>query len=107
INDPAQRELLGVDHAQIGTHLGAGIASELVELVRAPRDEEHGITVVQAQLRLQRCRPLFADILGNRPRALPVLEEDIAQTRLALALRPAIHAVTERPADWLGTGLVL
>src|SRR5690606_36436758 len=107
IDDPAQRELFGIDHAQIGANLGAGLAGELVEFLRAAGDEEHGIAVIEAELRLDRGGAFLADIPGDRTRALAFLEEDIAEARLTLALGPGIHTVAEGAADRLGAGLVL
>src|SRR5690606_27852263 len=39
--------------------------------------------------------------------SLPILEEDITQPRLALALCPGIHTVAEGATDRLGARLVL
>src|SRR5690606_29401450 len=77
VDDPAQRELLGINDAQISADLGAGFAGEFVELLRATSDEEHGIAVLETELGLEGRGALFADILGNRAGACAILEEYI------------------------------
>ena len=81
-------------------------------------DEEHGVAVAEAELVADRLGALRADVLGDRAGAFAVVaEEDVAEARLALALRPGIHAVAEgavaagrrrdRPDLDLGIGLDL
>src|SRR5690606_27716280 len=60
-------------------------------------DEEGRVTLAQTQRRHQGLGRLLTQVLGDRaaPRLLIVRPEDIAQARLALALRPGVHAVAE------------
>ena len=99
VDDPCQFETITIDEVQFFTSARAGIASELVELGRQTGNEEAGIAVFETHLRADRFRALFTDVLGNRTSAFKLVAflapEDIAETRLAFALRPGIHAVTE------------
>jgi hypothetical protein len=84
---------------QLGPDPGAGQAGELGEHGRIAGHEEGGVALAQAQRLHQRLGRL-AQVLGDRaaPRALVFRPEDVAQARLALALRPAVHAVAEGAA---------
>ena len=64
---------------------------------RVAGDEEHRVADVEIELLADRGRALRPDILGDRSGAafLSVAEEDVAEARLALLLRPVVHAVAE------------
>ena len=66
------------------------------ELLRAPADEEHRIAVLEGEAVADRFSAGLAEVLGDRagPGAI-VAEEDIAEARLSLTLRPRVHAVAE------------
>ena len=99
VDDPAELEAVLGDQIELVADLGARRTGELDEVLRLAGDEEHGIAVARgrADRRLLRCAPAPM-ILGERPRAalLAFAPEDVAEPRLALALRPGIHAVAER-----------
>src|SRR5690606_27373136 len=67
---------------------------------------EDGVAIPQPKLGPESSSTLFANVLGDGATALPVLEEDVAQARLTLALRPGVHPVAEGTADRLGARLV-
>ena len=98
VDDPAEIEAVLGDQVEVLADLGARGGSERREVSGHAGHEEHGIAVVQTERRLQRRRALVADVLGDGASALAVAEEDVAQSRLALALRPGVHAVAERAA---------
>ena len=63
---------------------------------RHAADEEDGVAVAELQPLADRLGALRADVLGDRAGALAVVaEEDVAEARLPLALRPGVHAVAE------------
>src|SRR5690606_30139496 len=99
VDNPAKLEPVLVDEVEIGTDARAGVARELVELLRIARDEEDGIALLQAELLADRLGALRADILGDRAGALERIvlgaPEDVAEARLALTLRPGVHAIAE------------
>src|SRR5207237_3205866 len=66
-------------------------------------DEEGGIALFQSE-RIADCGgPFRTDVVGKRTRALAAFTpHDVAETRLALALRPGIHPVTEGAAAAAG-----
>ena len=79
--------------------LGARRAGELDEILRLAGDEEHGVAVLEAELlaRSLRCAPA-PRLLATGPAPDPprlLAPEDVAEARLALALRPGVHAVAE------------
>jgi hypothetical protein len=92
VDDPAQFEAVLLDQVEVLADFGARGARELHELLRLAGDEEHRVAVLQAKLRAQLFGPLGAEIVGDRPaadhRAIVERKEDIAEPRLALALRP-------------------
>ena len=99
VDDPGEFEPLLVDQVQLLAELGARQAGELPEFVGIAGDEERGIAFLQAKLLADRFGALGADVLGERARALIALApHDVAEPRLALALRPRVHAVAERAA---------
>ena len=98
IDDPAEIETILGDQVQLLADLGARGAGELDELLRLAGDEEHGVADLEAELIGDLLGALRADVLGERACAalLALAPEDVAEARLALALRPGIHAVAER-----------
>ncbi|ODN68881.1 hypothetical protein A6302_03806 [Methylobrevis pamukkalensis] len=99
VDDPAELETLGVDEAEIGAGAGARLARELVELCRVTGRKEAGVAFGKAELGADRLGALRADVLGDRAgtleRAVLAAPEDVAETRLALGLRPGVHPVAE------------
>ena len=71
--------------------------ANVVNFAGLPADEEDGVAVLRARAAdgSRRCAPapMFLAI-GPAP-SLAVAEEDVAEARLPLALRPRIHAVAE------------
>ncbi len=92
VDDPAQLEAILLDKVEVLTDFGARRTGKLDEFLRLAGDEEHRVAVLQAELRAQLFGPLRAEIVGDRAaadhRAIIEREEDIAEPRLALALRP-------------------
>src|SRR5690606_2235597 len=70
---------------------------ELGEDARLTGDEEGRVALPQPQGAHHRLGRLLAEVLGDgaAPGLLIIRPEDIAQARLALALRPGVHAVAE------------
>src|SRR6185312_5281658 len=95
IDDPAKGELVFVAKTKLIADLHPRLAGEAGELLRQSGHEEHGIAVADLELGLDRVGALRPDILGDGARAFAVAEEDIAEPRLPLGLRPCIHAVAE------------
>ena len=89
VDDPGELEPLLVDEVQLLAELGAREPGELPEFVGIAGDEERGIALLQAELRADRRGALRTDVVGERARALIALApHDVAEARLALALRP-------------------
>ena len=89
VDDPAEGELVLVDEAELTTDPLPRRAGKHRELLRPPADEEDGVAVLEPKLLTDRVSALDADVLGDRPGALAVVaEEDVAEARLPLALRP-------------------
>ena len=95
VDDPAEIEAVLGDQVQVLADLGPRRRGEGCKFARHTGHEEHGVAVVQPERRLERRRAVFADVLGDWSRPFAVAEEDIAQARLALDLRPGVHAGTE------------
>ena len=86
-----------VDQLQLLAELGAREAGEFPEFVGIAGDKERGVAVLQPERKTDRGGALRADVVGERAGALAALApEDVAETGLALALRPRVHAVAER-----------
>ena len=69
IDDPAELEAILVDQTEFFADLGARRAGEFVKRLRLAGDEEHGVAVLQAELRAQRLGALGAEIVGDRTAA--------------------------------------
>ena len=71
--------------------------ANLYEILRLAGDEETGVADLEAELIGDLLGALRPDVLGERARAalLAFAPEDVAEARLAFALRPGIHAVGE------------
>src|SRR5690606_11461139 len=99
IDDPAKLKAIAVDEVQFLTCPGARRTGEGREFLRVSCDEECRVTIRQAKLLADRLGALLADVLGDRARALELVAflapENVAETGLALALRPGIHAVAK------------
>ncbi|MNQ77402.1 hypothetical protein D3C85_922680 [compost metagenome] len=97
VDDPAELELLLVDQLQLRADAGAGQTGELGEDGGVAGGEEGGVALAQTQACHQGLGRLLTQVLGDRtaPGLLIVRPEDVAQTRLAFALRPRVHAVAE------------
>ena len=111
IDDPGQFEPFLVDELQILADLCARRAGEFGEFFRVAGDEKSRVAGIQAELGADRLDALRPDIIGERAATADaagvriflqaglvpgaVEEQDIAQPRLSLALRPAVHAVGE------------
>ena len=97
VDDPAEVEAVLGDEAQLLADLGARRPRELHELLRLAGDEEHRVADAEAELIGDLLGPLRPDVLGERPGAalLALAPEDVAEPRLALVLRPGVHAVAE------------
>src|SRR5690606_35086944 len=99
VDDPAELETAFLDETQFRADARARLSGEARELRGLAGDEEDGIAFLEAELRADRFGALRADVLRDRPCAFQrpafVAEEDVAQARLPLALRPGIHAVAE------------
>src|SRR5690606_27121706 len=102
VDDPAQLEAVAVDEVELFTGAGARGAREGHELLRVARNEEAGIAIAKAKLGADRLGALLADILGERAGAFQLVAflapKNVAEARLALALRPGVHAVAEGAA---------
>ncbi|CUX13362.1 conserved hypothetical protein [Agrobacterium genomosp. 5 str. CFBP 6626] len=99
IDDPAHFETVAIDQVQLVGGTGARLTGELVELRGITGNEEAGVARLEAELLAQRLGAFFADVLGERTGtadlAVLFLPEDVAEARLALALRPGVHAIAE------------
>ncbi len=78
--------------------LGAREAGELVEGLGIAGDEEGRVADLEAELGADRLGAFRAEVARDRPGAalLAFPPEDVAEARLALALRPGVHPVAER-----------
>src|SRR6185437_8353179 len=97
IDDPAQIETTLGDPAELRADFGARGAGEFDKILRLAGDKEAGIADLETELIGDLLGALGPDVLGERPCAalLAFAPEDVAETRLALTLRPGIHAVAE------------
>ena len=97
IDDPAELEAVLGDQAELFADLGARGTGELDEVLRLAGDEEAGVADAEPQLIGDLLGALRPDVLGERTGAalLAFAPEDVAEARLAFALRPGIHAVAE------------
>src|SRR5690606_23936959 len=68
--------------------------------------EEAGVAHFQAELIADSARSFRTDVLGDRAGTafLALAPEDVTKARLALALRPGVHAVAEGAAAAAGSG---
>ena len=101
VDDPDELEGAFFDQAQLAAGFVAGLPGELQRRQTLVTGEEAGVTRLQPQLLADGFGTLFADVLGQRAGALNaavvgLAPENVAQPGLALLLRPAVHAVTER-----------
>ena len=111
IDDPAELEPAFVDELELLPDFRAREAGEFGEFFRIAGDEKRRVARFEAERRPDRLGALRADVVGERPtrahtrrvwvsreRRLvlgAVEEQDIAEPRLAFALRPGIHPVGE------------
>src|SRR6185437_8091061 len=98
IDDPAKGELVLVTKTKLIADLHPRLTGKGGELLGQARHEEHGIAVGKLELGLDGFGALRPDILGDRACAFAFAEENIAEPRLPLGLRPSIHAVAESAA---------
>src|SRR5215470_17500449 len=98
IDDPAELEAIGLGEPKLVADFDARLASKRSERLRRSRHKEHGIAIIEPDLLTDRLGPVRADVLGDGTCALAFAKEDVAETRLAFALRPGIHTVAERAA---------
>src|SRR6185437_17089571 len=99
IDDPGEFETVLVDEVEFFGDLAAGKTCKFPELVGVAGHEESCIALGQSELLADPSGALGPDIVGQRTCALVALTpHDVAETRLALALRPGVHAVAERAA---------
>ncbi len=84
IDDPAERELVLVDEAELAAGAVARLTGEGGELVRPTADEEHGVARFEPELGADRLGALDADVLGDRAGTalLALTPEDVAEARL-------------------------
>src|SRR5690606_23008432 len=96
---PAQFEAVLVDEAEFLAGARAGRTRKAGELGRIAGREEAGIARFEAELRADRLGAFLANIPGDGAGAFQLAAllapADVAEARLALALRPAVHAVAE------------
>src|SRR5690606_21077135 len=104
VHDPGKLVAVLVDQVQLAADTIPGETGELVEARRVTRYEEAGIAYFQAYLIADSARPFRSDVLGDGPGSsfLALAPEDVAEARLALALCPGVHAVTEGAAAAAG-----
>ena len=111
IDDPGELEPVLVDELELLPHFRAREPREFGELVRIARDEERRVARLEPELNADRLGSLRADVVGDRTApahsarlrvgrerrlvAGAVEEQDVAEARLALALRPGVHPVGE------------
>src|SRR4029079_5513593 len=97
VDAPRQSELVLLDETQLLDNAVAREPCEFVKVRRISGREKHRIAVLQSKLSFDGARSFGADVFGDGPRTafLTFTPENIADARLALALRPRIHAVTE------------
>ena len=103
VDDPAQLEAVAVDEVQFLAGAGAGRTGEARRISSgSPATKKAASPSAEAELVADRLGALLADVLGDRAGAFDLFAflapEDIAQPRLALALRPGVHAVAEGAA---------
>ena len=98
IDDPAQPEHVLFQQVEILAQLGAGLTGELGGLQRLVAGEEHRVAIAEAGALLQVGQLFRRQELGDRAAPLAFREHDVAHARRAHALRPAVHAVTDRAA---------
>ena len=92
IDDPAELETVAVDEVQFLAGAGAGGTCEGDEFLRIAGSKEGSIALAQTELNADSFSALLADVLGDRAGAFKLVAflapEDVAEARLALALRP-------------------
>ena len=98
INNPAKRELVGIDQFQFLANAVAGASGKFGKGFGHTGAEKHRIAIFQPQLGSDLFGSFGPDIFGKRASAFALTEENIAQARLPLALRPTVHAVAKSTA---------
>ena len=90
VDDPAELEAVLVDEVEFLADLGARGTGELHELVRPAGDEERRVADAEAELVRDLLGALRPDVARERTSAalFAFTPEDVAEARLALALRP-------------------
>src|SRR6185312_9339984 len=98
VDDPAEFEAALGDEPEFLAHFRARRSGKLDEVLRLAGNEETGVADAEPELIGNLFGALGTDVLGERARAalLAFAPENITEARLALALRPGIHAVAER-----------
>src|SRR4029450_13812638 len=99
---PAQFETLAVDEVQFLAGACARGAREGDELLRVAGNEEGGVAIGKAKLLTDRLGALLTNVLGQWTGAFKLVAflapEDVTQPRLALTVRPGVHAVAKGAA---------
>src|SRR5262249_27582207 len=102
VDDPAAGELVDIGELELGPDAVPRLAGELVEFRRVACGEEGRIAIGETELLADGFGALFANVLGDGPGRFQLAAfaapEDVAKARLALALRPRVHAVAEGAA---------
>ena len=104
VGDPAELEGALLRKAELAPDLESRVACERQKSPWRAAHEKHRVTVIEPELSANGGGALVADIVGYRPGALAVTEEDVAEPGLPLVLRPRVHPVAEGAiaAPWRG-----
>src|SRR5690348_3481621 len=99
VDDPGELEPVLVDQVQFLAEFGPRKAGKLPEFVGLAGNEERRVAFLQTELLTDRSGTFRPDVVRKRAGSLAAFApEDVAEARLALALRPGVHAVGERAA---------
>src|SRR5690606_3288235 len=106
VHDPGEFDSVLAAQVQLAANPLPGEPGELVEAHWSTGHEEAGVAHFQAELIADSARSFRTDVLGDRAGTafLALAPEDVTKARLALALRPGVHAVAEGAAAAAGSG---
>ena len=98
IGDPAELEDALLGEAELAPDLEPRIACERHKADWRAAHEKDSIAVIDPQLDAQIGGQRRAKVSGNRAGSLPVPENYVPKSRLALGLSPGIHPIAKGPA---------
>ena len=104
IDNPCKAEQVFINQILILTNFHTGASGKAGRFIRRRTSEKHGITITNPRGKTD-CFGLFSTKrFGNGAASLAFAIDNIAHTRRAFALRPAIHPVGNRTASTFWPG---